>query len=102
MNNIFEVASIDLIPNNSVKAFAVNGEKIAVFNLGGKFYAIADTCSHDEASLAEGEIIGSQIECPRHGARFDIASGRNVTLPAVVPVKKYEVNVEGGKIFVMM
>ncbi len=102
MANIFEVASVDAVPNNSVKAFIVNSTKIAVFNLGGKFYAIADTCSHEEASLAEGEIIGTQIECPRHGARFDIATGRNVTLPAVVPVKKYEVKVEGGKIFVMM
>jgi 3-phenylpropionate/trans-cinnamate dioxygenase ferredoxin subunit len=102
MSNIIEVASIDAIPNNSVKAFLVNGEKLAVFNLGGKFYAIGDTCSHDEASLAEGEIIGSQIECPRHGARFDITTGRPLTLPAVVPVKKYEVKVEGEKIFVMM
>jgi 3-phenylpropionate/trans-cinnamate dioxygenase ferredoxin subunit len=102
MANIVEVASIDVIPNNSVKAFVVNGEKIAVFNLGGKFYAIADTCSHEEASLAEGEIIGTQVECPRHGARFDITTGRNLTLPAVVPVKKYEVKVEGGKIFVVM
>jgi 3-phenylpropionate/trans-cinnamate dioxygenase ferredoxin subunit len=102
MANIVEVASIDAIPNNSVKAFVVNGEKIAVFNFGGKFYAIADTCSHEEAYLSEGEIIGSQVECPRHGARFDITTGRNLTLPAVVPVKKYEVKVEGGKIFVVM
>ncbi len=102
MSNIFEVASIDAIPNNSVKAFVVNGEKIAVFNLGGKFFAIADTCSHEEAYLSEGEIIGTQVECPRHGARFDITTGRNLTLPAVVPVKKYEVKVEGGKIFVVI
>jgi 3-phenylpropionate/trans-cinnamate dioxygenase ferredoxin subunit len=102
MANIIEVASIDTIPNNSVKAFVVNGEKIAIFNLNGKFYAIADTCSHEEASLSEGEIIGTQVECPRHGARFDITTGRNLTLPAVVPVKKYEIKVEGGKIFVVM
>ncbi|MCG3121554.1 MAG: 3-phenylpropionate/cinnamic acid dioxygenase ferredoxin subunit [bacterium] len=102
MTNAFEVAAIAAVPDNSMKAFVVNGEKIAVFNLGGKFYAIADTCSHDEASLAEGEIIGSQVECPMHGARFDITTGRNLTLPAVVPVKKYEVKVEGGKIWVVM
>ncbi|MDZ7292819.1 MAG: non-heme iron oxygenase ferredoxin subunit [candidate division KSB1 bacterium] len=102
MANIFEIASVDAVPNNSVKAFVVNGIKIAVFNLGGKFYAIADTCSHEEASLSEGEIIGTQIECPRHGARFDITTGRNLTLPAVLPVKKYELKIEDGKIFVVM
>lgn len=102
MANVIAVASTEAVPNNSVKAFVVNGEKIAVFNLGGKFYAIADTCSHEEAYLSEGEITGTQVECPRHGARFDITTGRNLTLPAVVPVKKYEVKVEGAKIFVVM
>lgn len=102
MSNFIEVASTDSIPSNSVKAFTVNGQKIAIFHLDGKFYAINDTCSHDEASLSEGEIDDTEIECPRHGARFDITTGRNLTLPAVVPVKKYEVKVDGGKIFVVL
>lgn len=100
MPEFLEVVSIESVPPNSVRAFIVGGQKIAVFNLDGKFYAISDTCSHDEASLSEGEIEDKEIECPRHGARFEIPTGRNLTLPAVIPVKKYEVKVEGSKILV--
>jgi len=100
MPNFVEVTSIESLPPNRVKAFLIQGQKIALFHLEEGVYAIADTCSHDEASLSEGEIDGIEIECPRHGARFDITTGRNLTLPAVVPVKKYEVRIEAGRIFV--
>lgn len=100
MPHFVELASIDSIPANSVRAFLVGSHKIAVFHLDGRFHAIGDTCSHEEASLSEGEVDGREIECPRHGARFDITTGRNLTLPAVVPVRKYEVKVADGKLFV--
>jgi 3-phenylpropionate/trans-cinnamate dioxygenase ferredoxin component len=69
---------------------------IAIFNVDGKYYAIGDVCTHDNGPLAEGELDGYQIICPRHGARFDIRDGRAVTLPAVIPTPWYPVRVVDG------
>jgi 3-phenylpropionate/trans-cinnamate dioxygenase ferredoxin component len=70
---------------------------VAVFNCEGHFYAIDDTCSHEEASLSEGELVdGCTVECPLHGAQFDLQTGRPLCLPATLPVRTYEVVVEDG------
>lgn len=75
--------------------------EIAVFRLPDGFYAIENECSHAVAALAEGEIIDDcKIKCPRHGALFDIRSGKNLALPAVVPVKSFPVKVDDGVIYV--
>jgi 3-phenylpropionate/trans-cinnamate dioxygenase ferredoxin component len=71
---------------------------IAVFNVDGQFYAIQDVCTHDDGPLAEGKLIGCEIECPRHGARFDLRDGRVTAPPALVPVPVYEVRVQDGQI----
>jgi 3-phenylpropionate/trans-cinnamate dioxygenase ferredoxin subunit len=60
----------------------------------GEFYAIDDVCTHDGGPLGEGELDGEQIECPRHGARFDVRTGKAVTFPAVHPVGTWPVKVE--------
>jgi len=84
------------------KCVVLEGKKIAVFNVDGQFMAIDDTCTHDEASLAEGTLIHEEgrcvVECPWHGAYFDLKTGAAVTLPAVKPVKHYAVRVEGDTI----
>ncbi|MCK6619070.1 MAG: non-heme iron oxygenase ferredoxin subunit [Calditrichaceae bacterium] len=86
--------------SGSVKVVEYDYVPIAIFKLGDHYYAIDDTCSHDEASLSEGEIVEEcQIECPMHGARFDIKTGKNLSFPAVVPVKSYPVKVENGVIY---
>ena len=69
---------------------------IAVFNVSGQYYAIGDVCTHDDGPLAEGELDGYQLICPRHGARFDIRTGKALTLPAVVPTPWYPVRVADG------
>jgi len=85
----------------SVKVVEYDNVPIAIFKLGDQYHAIDDTCSHDEASLSEGEIVEEcQIECPMHGARFDIKTGKNLSFPAVVPVKSYPVKVENGVIYI--
>jgi 3-phenylpropionate/trans-cinnamate dioxygenase ferredoxin subunit len=76
--------------------FEIDGEPIALFNVSGKFYAIGDVCTHDEGPLADGELDGYQIICPRHGARFDIRNGKALTLPAVVDTPWYPVRVADG------
>lgn len=85
-----------------VKVFTVNNRPVAVFRLEDGFYAIDDTCSHAEASLADGEIEDGCIECPLHGALFDIRSGKNLSFPAVTPVRSYPLKIEGGKIFIQV
>lgn len=74
---------------------------VAVFRVGDTAYALADRCSHAEASLSEGEIFGLEVECPRHGAVFDLATGEALTLPATKPVAVYRTLVEDGDVFVL-
>ena len=74
---------------------------VAVFRVGEAAYALADRCSHAEASLSEGEVFGLEVECPRHGAVFDLATGEALTLPATKPVAVYRTLVEDGDVFVL-
>ena len=83
----------------AVRRVGYDGIDIAVFRLADGYYAIDDECSHAEASLSEGDIVNRcEIACPLHGARFDIRSGENLSLPAVVPVATYETRVENGMV----
>lgn len=68
-----------------------NGHAICITRVGDEIFAIGDTCSHSEASLAEGEVSGTKIECWLHGAEFDLRTGRALTLPATVSVNTYAV-----------
>ncbi|MEI6216589.1 MAG: non-heme iron oxygenase ferredoxin subunit [Actinomycetes bacterium] len=76
----------------------VDGEPVCVARIGEEVFAIADTCSHSEASLSEGEISGYKIECWLHGAEFDLRTGEALTPPATIPVKKYDVTRDGETI----
>ena len=72
---------------------------IAVFNIDGDLYAIEDICTHDGGELTGGVIEGRQVECPRHGARFDIVTGEALTPPAYEPTAKFPVKVEDGVVY---
>jgi 3-phenylpropionate/trans-cinnamate dioxygenase ferredoxin subunit len=90
------VAQTADIPPGEREVFDVEGYYIAVFNVGGTYYAIEDVCTHDDGPLADGELDGYEIECPRHGARFDIRTGKVLSMPAVIDVPWFPVRVEGG------
>ncbi len=92
------VASADEIPAGEGKYVEVDGEPIALFHVDGQFYAISDTCTHEEASLSEGELDGEIVECALHGARFNVRTGQVVSLPAVVNVQTYPVRVVGNDV----
>ncbi|MGD8822525.1 MAG: non-heme iron oxygenase ferredoxin subunit [Anaerolineales bacterium] len=92
------VADADEVPNGERLLLDIGGEAIAVFNVAGRYFAIADVCSHDDGPLAEGEVHDTQIECPRHGARFDLETGKALSLPAVVDIPAYPVRVVDGEI----
>lgn len=72
---------------------------IAVFNIDGDLYAIEDVCTHDGGDLAGGELHGFEVECPRHGARFDVRNGAVRCPPAYEPVAAFPVKVENGAVF---
>jgi 3-phenylpropionate/trans-cinnamate dioxygenase ferredoxin subunit len=76
----------------------IGSQWIAVFNIDGTYYAVEDRCTHDDGPLAEGELYGCEIECPRHGARFDVRTGKVTAPPALVDVPIYEVRVEGNEV----
>jgi len=95
-----EVARVSDVPEGKVMVVEVSGKRIALCNYGGVIYAIDDVCTHDRGPLGQGELIGNEIECPRHGARFDVITGRAVRLPAVRPVRSYPVIQNGDAISV--
>ena len=101
MEEYFEVAKTDEIGPGEKKLVEVDGEPLAIFNLGGTYYAIQDVCTHDGGPLVEGDLIGDdEIECPRHGARFNVRTGAVTRMPACEPVEAFPVKVEGDRILV--
>ncbi len=91
---------IPVLPKDQIKSgekvFIQIGElQMVIFNIAGQFYAIDDRCSHDEGPLGEGELEGYDVICPRHGARFDVRSGKALSLPAVVDISAYPVRIQG-------
>jgi len=75
-----------------------DGTRVVVFNLGGEYYAIEDVCTHDGGQLTGGMVVGDEIVCPRHGARFSIRTGAALCAPAYEPTAKFPVRVENGEI----
>lgn len=74
---------------------------VLLFNVDGQYYAIEDMCSHEEYELSDGALDGYTLECPKHGAHFDIRTGEHLTPPAVRSVRAYDVRVEGDSIQIM-
>jgi 3-phenylpropionate/trans-cinnamate dioxygenase ferredoxin subunit len=74
----------------------LDGKPIVVFNLAGQLFAIGDVCSHDNGPLGDGDVEEEEVVCPRHGARFDLRSGKAASLPAVVDIPAYPVRVVDG------
>jgi 3-phenylpropionate/trans-cinnamate dioxygenase ferredoxin subunit len=93
-------AAADL-PVDAVKRVEVGGTPICLAHAeDGNFYALSDICSHEDFSLSEGELWGLEIECPQHGSRFDLQTGKPLALPTTQPVATYPVTVEGGDVYV--
>lgn len=101
MSAVYVCAAADVPVGEGIRV-EVEGlpEPVAVFNDAGRFYALSDTCSHAEASLADGEVKDCQVECPLHWARFDLVTGRPRSLPALLPVRAYPVTVTEGNVYV--
>ena len=97
-----EAGAISDLPAGRVKLVQYEPEdlRIAVCNVDGQFYAIEDVCTHDGGSLDQGDLEGDEIECPRHGARFNVRTGDATLMPAVMPVRTFPVKIEGERLLV--
>ncbi len=98
----FRVCARDDVPAGEARRFDVDGHRVCVVRIGDDFYAIGDECSHEDYSLAEGEIFEDDrtIECWRHGSAFSLTTGEPTTLPATQPVPVYDVTVSGDDVIV--
>lgn len=96
------VAPVDDFGESSWKTVFVQNTDIAVFNIGGEFFAIEDVCTHDGGQLTGGEVDGDEVICPRHGARFCVKDGEALTAPAFEDVDTYETVVDDGNVYVMV
>ena len=90
------------MPDPGKTLVEVDGEMVALFHVGGTFYAIDDVCTHDGGPLADGELRDHKIACPRHGAKFDIRTGAALSMPAVRPTRAHDVKVEDGGVWVRL
>jgi 3-phenylpropionate/trans-cinnamate dioxygenase ferredoxin subunit len=94
---VVSVSFDSLLESKPIK-LDLNGTPVCVTRIGDEVFAIADTCSHSEASLSEGDVTGFKIECWLHGAEFDLRTGEVATPPASIPVETFEVNRTGDAV----
>jgi len=95
MGRLVKVAETKDVPLGTAIAVDVEGHTVALFNVKGTLYAIDNTCTHRGGPLAEGEVEGTVVTCPLHGARFDVTTGEVLGPPAAAGVGRYDVRVEG-------
>ena len=100
MGKLVKVASAADIPPGSGKSVEVEGKRIAVFNVDGRFYAIDDTCPHRGGPLSDGELEGEVVTCPWHGSTFNVTTGAVLSAPARDGVSHYSVRDSGGELSV--
>ncbi|MEW6029564.1 MAG: Rieske (2Fe-2S) protein [Chloroflexota bacterium] len=93
-----EIAPASELPNGERLFVDVGDKTLVIFNIVGQLFAIGDVCSHDDGPVGEGDLEGYNIVCPRHGAEFDIRTGKVMQMPAVVDIPAYPVKVVDGMI----
>jgi 3-phenylpropionate/trans-cinnamate dioxygenase ferredoxin subunit len=96
MSEWVDIAAEADFPPGTFRTVDVEGVPIAVFNVGGHYYAIEDVCTHEAETLSYGRVEGLEITCPRHEARFSLVTGAALSPPAYEPVATFPVRVEGG------
>ncbi len=97
----YRVASVQDLPEDTMKRVDAGDTPVCLAHADdGSFYALNDVCTHEEFSLSDGELWGLDVECPQHGSRFNLQTGRVTGLPAVIPARTYPVRVEGSDIYV--
>lgn len=99
MSDWVKVASVADVKPGSVVQVEVDGEPVALANTGGELLATSDICSHDYVMLHEGWLEGDELECPQHGSKFNMRTGKVLGPPATQPIAPYEVKVQGQDVY---
>ena len=102
MSDFIPVAKVSDVPDPGKITVEVGDEMVVLLHIDGKFYCIDDVCTHDGGPLGEGELEGCQIACPRHGAKFDVRTGKALTMPATQDTRTHEVKVDGDTVSVKL
>lgn len=92
----FDVCEVEKLRPNTFRTVDFDDIIVMVFNIDGKYYAIEDQCTHDGGTLSDGELIGCEIICPRHAARFDVRNGKVTAPPAYEDVRTFPTRIENG------
>ena len=100
MSAFVEAAKVDELPPGRMKRIDIGGRRILLANVGGRYCAADDTCTHEEASLSTGVLQGELVKCPLHGSRFNVCSGKALEEPAEEDLRTYPVRLEGGRVLV--
>ena len=98
--NFVKAGQLNDFPAESMKKVAVNGEYVLVINVGGKLYAIGNSCTHEDGPLDEGELEGNVVTCPWHGGRFDVTNGKVLAPPPKTDALRYDVKIQGNDVLV--
>ncbi|MDD5702290.1 MAG: non-heme iron oxygenase ferredoxin subunit [Dehalococcoidales bacterium] len=105
--SVIEGILVSDLPSGAMKSFMVGGKKLLIANVGGHFYAVDNTCTHAGGDLSNGKLEGTTVTCPRHGSKFDVTTGRNLSgpkipffKPKVRDLNAYAVKIEGDSIAV--
>lgn len=102
MAEFVQVARLADLPDPSHHLFEVDDRVVVLAHLGGQLYCIDDICTHDGGPLSDGGIDGLEIACPRHGAKFDLRTGKALTMPATEDTLAHEVKVEEGLVYIRL
>ena len=102
MSEFIKVAKVSDIPDPGKQLLEVEDSLVVLVHLDGQFYCIDDVCTHDGGPLGEGQLCDHAIACPRHGAKFDIRTGKPLSMPATEATVTHEVRLEGKDVYVRL
>ncbi|MBX3421565.1 MAG: non-heme iron oxygenase ferredoxin subunit [Pirellulaceae bacterium] len=101
-SDFVQVASVSQFPVDGRLCVEVDDRFLVLVHYQGQFYCLDDVCTHDGGPLGEGDLEGNCLICPRHGARFDVCTGKALTMPATEPTATHAVRVDGDRILVKL
>ncbi len=100
MSKLIKIADINSISEGEIKSFEIEGEMIAIAKVNNRIYAFSDNCSHMDYPLSDGTLDGEIITCAYHGAKFNIATGEVLSMPAASPIKVFPIKIIDNKIYI--
>ncbi len=99
-DKFFDAGPAEALHAGTMRCVEIDGRRVLIANVAGKYYATDERCTHEDASLSSGVLKGALVRCPLHGSRFDLRTGEALEEPAEENLRTYAVRVEGGRLLV--